>query len=178
MKKLVASLFGAICLLQSASASAIPYKVDFTASGFGPGIFDGGVVPQNAVKGTIFFTADAIGANISAIDAVELIVNGHAYTTEELGVSRYSDGYTFGAKVNGVGVTRTNSNDFYLILSSNFNVFAYAVDGVADTWTTRNISYAYSDLSSLPPASVPEPGILGLLGLGAAAFALSRRRRA
>jgi hypothetical protein len=178
MKKLIASLSGATCLLLSASAHAIPYKVDFTASGYGPGIFGGAAAPQNSVTGTIFFTADAIGANISAIDAVDLTINGHAYTAEELGVSRYSDGYTFGAKVNGVGVTRTNSDDFYLILSSSFNVFAYAVASTPDTWTTRNITYTYSELVALPPASVPEPGILGLLGLGAAGFVLSRRRRA
>jgi hypothetical protein len=177
MKKTIAALAGAACLLCSTLAHATVYKLDFTASGYGPGIFGGAAAPQNAVTGSIQFTTAALGAAITSINAVDLTIAGHAYTPAELGTSFYGDGYTFGALVNGVGVTRTNSDDFYLILSSNFNVFAYAVSGIADTWTTRTITARYTEV--LPQAAdVPEPATLGLLGLGLAGLGLARRRQA
>ena len=177
MKKTIAAFAGAACLLCSTLAHATVYKLDFTASGYGPGIFGGATAPQNAVSGSIQFTAAALGAAVTSIDAVNLTIAGHAYTPAELGTGFYSDGYVFGALVNGVGVTRTNSDDFYLILSSSYNVFAYAVKNIPDTWTTRNITATYTEVLP-PPAPVPEPATLALLGLGMAGLGLARRRQA
>ncbi|MFL6707357.1 MAG: hypothetical protein ACJ8HI_04035 [Massilia sp.] len=116
MKSFFATIVGAACLLCSTAIHATPYKLEFTASGFGPGIFGGATAPQNSVKGSILFTAPSVNGAISSIDGVDLTIFGHSYTADEIGTSPYSDGHTFGAKVNGVGVTRTNSDDFYLIL--------------------------------------------------------------
>jgi hypothetical protein len=177
MKKTITAFASAACLLCSTLAHATVYKLDFTASGYGPGIFGGATAPQNAVSGSIQFTAAALGAAVTSIDAVNLTIAGHAYTPAELGTGFYSDGYVFGALVNGVGVTRTNSDDFYLILSSSYNVFAYAVKNIPDTWTTRNITATYTEVLP-PPAPVPEPATLALLGLGMAGLGLARRRQA
>lgn len=173
MNKFLTVLAGAACLLCSTVAQATVYKLDFTASGFSPGIFSNLPAPQNPVTGSITFTASALGAAVTSIEAVDLFIGGHAYTPIEIGTNFYGDGYTFGAKINGVGINRAGNDDFYLILSSSLNVFSYAEDGVFDTWVTRGVTARYTQLAAV----VPEPGSMSILAAGFAGLALLRRRR-
>jgi hypothetical protein len=163
------------CLLGAASAHASVFKVDFTASNFGRGIFSQMQPLQDPVNGSITFTAASIGSPVTAINGVDLSINGHVYNTGELSFGAYGDGYLFGATANGTGINRASTDDFYLILSSNVSIFSYSANGVFDTWVTRNVlaSYAPADVSV-----VPEPGTSFLLGLGLIALAAWRRRAA
>lgn len=174
MKSLLKLILVAALSLSAAAAHASVFKLDFSAANFGPGIFSGTTAPQATVSGSFTISAPTLYAASTTIQSVDLTIAGHRYTLSEVGVGNYSDGYVFGAVVNGIGVTRTNDNDFYLILSSTFNVFAYSVTGIADTWTTRSITGTFTPQAV---GGVPEPATWTILMVGVAGLAASRLRR-
>ena len=172
MRKIIATIAGAACLFCASAAQAGVFKLDFTVAGFGKGIFSNLSAPQDPISGSILFTAESLGAVVTSIDAIDLVIAGHIYTPLEIGVNFYGNGYVFGAIANGIGVTRAATDDFYLILSSSSNVFAYAHSGVFDTWVSRGVTATYTPQAE----AIPEPASILLLLAGLGGVALLRRR--
>ncbi len=80
----------------------------------------------------------------------------------------------------GVGAVKGGMIDLFKQMPANFAGFL----GIADTIYDRNNTAGFGDLSLLdsdiylsPDLSVPEPGTLGLLGLGFAGWGWARRRQ-
>lgn len=172
MKQLL-KLSAAALICCATGAQAADYQLDFTASGFGPGLFSNLAAPQSPISGSFVFSAPSLGAAITSINAVNLVIAGHSYTLPEVSFGAYGDGYLFGAKSNGVGMTMASTDDFYLIVSSSLNVLTYAQQGVFDTWSTGLVAVSYGPLVS----PVPEPGKTATLLAGLAALGLLRARR-
>ncbi len=174
MNKVIVALASAIALSCPISAQAGVYKLDFTATGFGPGLFSATAAPQNTVTGSITFTAPILGAPITSIDAINLVIAGYTYTPAEIGSGLFGDRYFIGSKTNNsAGVVQAGTNDFYIILSSNTKSFNYARAAVFDSYVTSNVVGNYA----LQAAAVPEPGSLALLGIGFAGLGMMRRRQ-
>lgn len=173
MHPFIKSLVLSALLLCSAVAQASLYTLDFSASSFGPGVFSNTTAPQSPVSGSITFSAPTLGAPATAINAINLVIHGHTYSTAEVGFGTYGDGYLFGAIANGVGVGQAGTDDFYLILSSGLNVFSYSQVGIFDTWVTRAVN---ASITPQVAAAVPEPAPLPLLLAGLATLVIARRR--
>ena len=173
MHKFIYALASSALLLCASLAQASVYKLDFSASGFGTGIFSGTAAPQDPVTGSITFTTTTFGAPIRSIDAIDLMIAGHTYTPGEIGSGLFGNGYFIGAKANNsAGVVSAGTDDFYIIVSSNLRSFNYARAGVFDSYVTSNVTGNYA----LQAAAVPEPGSVALLIAGFAGLGLMRRR--
>lgn len=138
-------------------ARADTYRLDFKASNF---VSDhGNPVPTDPVQGSITFRAASLGAEVEAILAVDLTINGHAYQVSEVGGSRFGTGYLFGGLLAGIDAIESRTNDFWVQNQPGWEDMAYTVDGPAvDSWMTRNVEITIT--------AVPEPSVGSLCAVG------------
>ena len=174
MNKLIAAFAGAACLLVSTASHATQYKLDFTVGSFTNGFV---TLDRAPIAGSILFTAATLGADVASVDAVDLTIDGHAYTADEIGGELWGTHYAFGGKDDTVGGVNAMTNDFYIYVNGVSNDFEFATDQ-GYPYFGRDITAAIGEVGAA--ADVPEPGgaALMLAGLGClGGLGLLRRRR-
>jgi hypothetical protein len=172
MNKLAVAIAAATCLFLSTAAQATQFKLDFTVSSF-----DNGINPfeHAPIKGSILFTAASMGAAVTAIDAVDLVIDNHVYTASEIGADMWGDAYAFGGKLAPIGSVDPGTDNFALSINSVRNSFEFATAGTEGLNFGSNIVGAFSEVGAA--GDVPEPGSLALLLAGAGGLGLLRRQR-
>jgi hypothetical protein len=108
-------LLAGMCLGAFGSALASPFVTTFSISGFSP------VSPVQSVTGSISFEASSLYAPIDHLSAIDLTINGHSYTLQEVGfitdtpadVAQWPTTIV-GGKLNGVDALNHYTDDFWL----------------------------------------------------------------
>ena len=160
--------FAALSLSMPLVAHGAAYRFDFNASNF---ISEyGNPVPADPVHGSITFQAASLGAEVEAILAVDLEINGHVYQVSEVGGYRFGTGYLFGGLLNDVNSIVSKTNDFWVQNQTGHEDLVYAIDTpVVDFWTSQKIEITIT--------AVPEPSTAALCLVGLAGVAALRGRR-
>jgi hypothetical protein len=175
MKKALCALAGVAALLCSITAQASVYKLDFTATGF-VDVFDNAPAPQSSISGSILFTTAAPGGPATSIDKIDLTIDGHAYSTAEIGAEVGNGSYYFGGTLNGIHEIDATTDDFWFVaFPSGYVDFSYAVSDLDTIFDSTSVAFTVTEQT----AQVPEPGSVALLmaGIGGLGAALRRRRR-
>jgi len=182
MTRVVISRFALAVVFCSvaAVASATPFTLTFTASGF---VISGTQYPgfDGSLSGTVSWDAAAATDPIAALTAFDLTIYDHTFGLSEVGIAFSSEGRLalwaapFGPSVTNVG----SVTDFVLTLDRAvpaIDFFAYGLVGKPDAiWWEPSFTLArFVDTS---PEPVPEPTFVALSVTGFVAFVVMRRRR-
>ena len=171
MKKITAAFAAAACLLLAPAVHATQFRLDFTVGSFTNNFL---TLDRAPITGSIMFTADNMGAAITAIDAVDLVIDGHRYMADEIGAELWGSNYAFGGNIAGIGSVEALTNDFYIYVNGFGNDFQFATEQNY-LYFGRDITAAYREVGAA--AEVPEPVSIALLLAGIGGLGLTRRRR-
>jgi hypothetical protein len=170
----------------TARTEAATFYTAFTVTGFP--VSNGNAAPTDPVSGTIFWTAPDIHSDIQSFVSIDLTLDGHQYSTSEIGYFRLGSPTTW----NGVGGTINVPNgifnqtdDFYITWDSATLQpldFSYASSLRSGIWTVDTV-HQPNCFQNFVVAPVPEPGstsllLVGLLGAGACHGGKRIKRRA
>lgn len=178
MKNFSRAAVAAICLAVFANAHATVYTVNFTATDFTFGEWGAGP-PQTLVQGSITFTAASLDDAPAAVNAIDLTINGHTYTVDDISSSMYWGSTNFGAVNHDGGFDgelSSETDDFRLSFGNAWpggGSFTYTAKDYDNFYTA---DYVTTTITEQADAAIPEPGSLGLLAGGIAAMGVRRRR--
>lgn len=163
----------------SMAAQAAPVTMVFSASDFQnsgtqyPGL-------AGPVHGSITWDRDQPSDPIGTLLDIDLEINGHAYSLDEVGIANEGSSMTaIGAKVRGANAVVGDGafHDFLLVFDRvhpSISAFAYSVQGRTNAiwWNPANSQ------ASIVAAAVPAPSAAWLAATALGALALRRRRPA
>ena len=145
--------------------------------------------PQTTVSGNFTVTFDTTSTGAGTVDAIDLAIDGHTYTTGQVGASYDSGSNTLlvGGPNAGLASVAQGTDDFTINISpavggtTAYGLFAYTSSAHPDG-TFEGFGYSFtggSITSQVIPTPLPDSWILLLCG-GAALVActgLGRRRK-
>ncbi len=164
LKLLLAGLMLAMAGTAPAGAAIISKAYEFTASTTGP-IRDH--------QGWFSYVHDT-DLNTITLTAFEFTLADVVFSVETVGIEFARDALVIGGLLNGVTQVQTGTTDFFFLIDTGVrNVLSYTLS------TTTSQYRGTGTLTEIvpPPASVAEPGALGLIGAGLAGLGLAARRR-
>ena len=165
-------LLAAVSVGAGSPAWASPYIVGFTFYGFADRS------PVKAVSGSITYEAGSRYGPVDSIVAVDLTINGHTYTVQELAFRNDRapswNTSTIGGLINGAGGISDRTTDFEIrwhTQTHKWEDFLYASDDVEGIWGVAYWNAAAGSRFTITAAPVPEPTawatlLAGLLLLG------------
>lgn len=154
------------------SANADTYKLDFRAEGLKYVTYSGVIKEPFVQTGSFIVNADPDLQAINAILSVDLVIDGHAYTTSEIGLlAMGTSKFMFGGTLTGLTTIATRTNDFFLEYTWGLpqsGYLVYASETSPGTASAFDVSY------QLRPVPEPSAVVMAIAGLGVAATTARR----
>jgi hypothetical protein len=138
----------------------------------------GGAVPTDPVTGTITYEAAGINDPIQSFDSINMTINGHSYTTPEIGFYQYDtpdDWYMISGLTGGIGALYSGTDDFLIRWYSDSLTpldFIYTSDGVDGAFISA-VYFNPASFTSFTIDAVPdETKTILLLGISMIGLAI------